>query len=113
MRGHDLVRFAARASGAYATLEVRLDLAAQLRVLEAGEDFFVAALERPSPKLGASMSRGVWILIDGDVDAARPRLIDHPQRVDALAPASPSQQLLMGYFGRQFAAFADRDGFPH
>ena len=57
--------------------------------------------------------RGVRILVDRRVDAARARLVDELQRVDALAPVRLADHLVVRDLRRQAALLADLDGLAH
>ena len=75
-----------------------------------------SAFERPrrqQRRLDARGRRGVGILIDGRVHAARARLVDQAQRVDALAPVRLADDLVMRDLRRQAALLADLDRLAH
>jgi len=113
MQDHDLGQIAARASEANPPHDLSLDLDAQFRVLHAVAHIVGTAFERPRRKLDCEVTRGVGILIDGDVNAAGTRLIDHAERVDAFAPAPSAHHLVMGDLRGQSAPFADRNRLLH
>ena len=113
---HDVLRIAAAPLGADEAYDLALDLGARLRVAQALQNALEAALQGPGRqqrRRNAGARRGVRILIDGDINAARSRLVDQPQRFDAAAPVVPPDDLVMRHLGRQAAALADRDDFLH
>ena len=68
---------------------------------------------RQQRRLHARARRGVGILIDRRVHAARPRLVDRAQRLDAAAPVRGADHLVMRHLRRQAALLADRDRLLH
>ena len=81
-------------------------------VLQPLQHRVASAFERPrrqQRRLNAGRRRGVGILIDGRVDAARARLVDQPQRVDAPAPVRLADDLVVRHLRRQAALLADLD----
>ena len=75
-----------------------------------------SAFERPrrhQRRLDAGRRRGVRILIDGRVDAARARLVDQLERVDAPAPVRLADDLVVRDLRRQPALLADLDRLAH
>ena len=80
------------------------------------QDRLAAAFERPrrhQRRLDARRRRGVGILIDGRVDAARARLVHQLQRVDAPAPVLLADDLVVRDLRRQAALLADLDRLAH
>ena len=116
VRHRDVLRVAAAALVADDGRAFGLDLRARRRIFQPLQRRLASALLRPRRQQRRADARrrcGVRILIDGGVDAARPRFVDHPQRFHRAAPVRLADHLVMRDLRRQPAFFADGNRLAH
>ena len=86
------------------------------RRLQPLQHFLASAFERVRGNqrgLDARRRRGIRVLIDRCVDAARAGFVDQPQRIDALAPVVLADDLVVRDLRRQPALLANLDRLLH